>query len=680
VVGGGPAGALFAIKLLREARSSGRHIDVRVIERRWRSGGVGPASGSHEGASCPYCAGGISPRMSDILEEMGLSLPPEIVLERIRSITIHSHWKNVELDVPPGRSMASVYRGARPMGRADRHLNFDAFLLEQACREGATVLGGEATGISRDRDGRPRVLYVLSTGDPVEPQSLGADLVVYAAGVNETPGMDLANHRLVCDLQRLMPGFRVPTIRRALIFELESSEESGLTMEGELHFILYGSKDLALELGSMVPKGRFVTVALIGRGIEERLRRFESPRAIELFLDMPQVRRELAHPVKRSMACACTPSLVVSGARRPFGDRIAVIGDMATSRLYKDGIYAAYLTAAALADTVLHDGIDRRSLRRSYWPAVKRLNIDNWLGKIVFLINAIAFRHPVLSRVTYQAIVWERKTRPRKDQYLASILWRIASGDDTYGRILRAMFAPRALLFLLGGIVVTLRNAVTEFVFGLSWKNIGRYPTGMHRDELEAKVAQLDESVVGDLRTLRDFRRAYSIRVKASGRAILRELGRFGNEDRPYFRPRMIDVRQVAGQPNQPGSVLRYDVALKWLSFSIVLERIIPDRCLVYRIRDGFAQGGVLIFDVDQRRPNDSMLTILAAFRVGSSGPGSRARARRILFRLFFPGFVHDVLWNHALCRLRDTVETAAQDTKSAAGGAGLRVVDAKSS
>jgi hypothetical protein len=34
-------------------------------------------------------------------------------------------------------------------------------------------------------------------------------------------------------------------------------------------------------------------------------------------------------------------------------------------------------------------------------------------------------------------------------------------------------------------------------------------------------------------------------------------------------------------------------------------------------------------------------------------------RAAWWLFRLTFPGFVHDVLWNHALCKLKYLIETA---------------------
>jgi hypothetical protein len=40
-------------------------------------------------------------------------------------------------------------------------------------------------------------------------------------------------------------------------------------MNREIYFIEYGSKHLALEHTALIPKGRFLTVAMIGKCIDE---------------------------------------------------------------------------------------------------------------------------------------------------------------------------------------------------------------------------------------------------------------------------------------------------------------------------------------------------------------------------------------------------------------------------
>ena len=70
IIGGGPAGAFAAIHLLRLARNRGLGIRVVVFEyrRRFAAGSAGGRGGDYTG--CPRCAGGISPRLNDALEQL----------------------------------------------------------------------------------------------------------------------------------------------------------------------------------------------------------------------------------------------------------------------------------------------------------------------------------------------------------------------------------------------------------------------------------------------------------------------------------------------------------------------------------------------------------------------------------------------------------------------------------
>jgi hypothetical protein len=118
-------------------------------------------------------------------------------------------------------------------------------------------------------------------------------------------------------------------------------------------------------------------------------------------------------------------------------------------------------------------GIDRTSLKKGYLPYIKSIDTDNKYGKIVFLLNRITFSHPFISRIFYQAVLTERKTKPHGKHPLASILWQIASADETYRKILLSMFSPLTVWSIVtGGVLVTLRNIITEKILGFKLKTL----------------------------------------------------------------------------------------------------------------------------------------------------------------------------------------------------------------
>lgn len=156
VVGGGPAGAFFAILAARKARALGKALDLVIIEKNTGGRDSCPA---HIIEGCNYCAGGISPNLFDILNQNGIHLPEEIIEGKAETVTVHGDWKSLELRVPKDRTMLSVFRGTRPQNRPARYENFDAFLLDRAVAEGARLIRGEVLEISYAADGKPLVLY-----------------------------------------------------------------------------------------------------------------------------------------------------------------------------------------------------------------------------------------------------------------------------------------------------------------------------------------------------------------------------------------------------------------------------------------------------------------------------------------------------------------------------------------
>jgi flavin-dependent dehydrogenase len=656
VVGGGPAGAFFAIRILSRARELGKQLEVLILERKRVVHFYEPALLPAFWEGCNYCAGGISPRLADVLKENGLTLPEEIVEGRVAALTVHGDWKSIELPIPEGRDMLSVFRGSRPAQRPGRYANFDSYLLNRAVDAGAQVITANVRDVRYASNGRPLVSYPVTTPAGSRDETIEADLVVVAGGVNPSPGMDVQADRLFQSLQQMLPKFRPPKVRKTLICEMQAGEELLQDMKGELHFAQYGSKDLHIEMSSLIPKGRWITVVLLGKSVD-RADPSQYLEVVERFLQLPHIRRLLPRKVELTPACLCHPNMTVGVARSPFGHRIALVGDMVVSRLYKDGIFSAYCTASALADCVLDAGIDRASLRDRYWPVVKGFDRDNRFGRAVFLLNRLIFSHPVLSRIVYQALLTERKTKPKHRRRLASMLWKTASGDDTYHRILASMFHPATVwLILVGGALVTARNYLTERLFGLNWTGFGRFSTGVPIEDVEQKRSEIIEVLgIRPFRRAPEFERMYSIRIKAHDARVLHQLGKFGDSDRQYFTPRLIQVHRTAGNANEVGNTIRYDLFPRWLSFSVVLEKVVAARYLLYRVRGGFAQHGILAFDIDPEKAG-GLLTIYVAFDF----PRSKRLFKRLawgLFRRLFPAFLHDVLWNHSLCKIKHLVE-----------------------
>lgn len=659
VVGGGPAGAFFAIRALKKARELGKTLDLVILEKKRELHFYQPSLPLVAWEGCNYCAGGISPRLADVLKENNLALPGEIIEGRASAVTVHGDWKSVELPIPDGRDMVSVFRGSRPRQRATPYSNFDSYLLNRAVEEGATVIPAEVDNIDQGDTSRPLIRCRVATAEGIRAQTIAADFVVLAAGVNQSPGMDVRSDSLFQAIRKMIPGFRPPAVRKSLICEMQADEDLLRYMEGEVHFAEYGSKELHIEMSSLIPKGRWITVVLLGRSID-RADPQQYMGVVERFLELPHIRRLIPKKAKLTPVCLCHPNMTVGIARYAVGDRIALTGDMVVSRLYKDGIYSAYVTASALADCILETGIDRGSLTAGYWPVVRRFHRDNRFGKVVFFLNRLIFSHPVLSRIVYQAVLTERKTRTKERRHLANLLWKIASGDDAYRHILAAMFHPASIwLVLVGGAMTTLRNYVTERLFGLTWGDFGRHPTGVPIEDVEKKREEIF-AVLGIPPPDRppESERMYSIRVKVEEATVLCELGKFGDADKDYFTPRMIRVHRIAGKANEVGCTIRYDVFPRWLSFSVILEEVVQSRYLLYRVLDGFAKGGILAFDIEPQASGGVFLTIYLAFDF----PRGKSLLKRLgwfLFRLVFPGFVHDVLWNHSLCKLKHLAELA---------------------
>lgn len=651
VIGGGPAGAFFAIHLLREARSLDRRIDVVIVEKR---GPVQPAADCWNCRGCTFCAGGISPRLHQVFEEHRLTVPEDVIQEEIDSVWIQGEWKNFPLRVPAGMRMYSVFRGTLPGKRGSVSGGFDAFLLGEAVKEGARLVCGDVHTIGYSASGRPMVTLRTSSGESV---SCEAGFVAVAIGINAHSRSGSQPDPLVASLRRINPAFTPGEFRKTFIFELDAGEDYlKKHMSRQIHFIEYGSPQLALEHTALVPKGRFLTVAMIGKCVDEATMPRDGARIVREFLSLPQITRILPGIGDAPLACACFPSMAVTTARSPFGDRFALIGDAVGARLNKDGIYSAHVTAHSLALAVLHDGVDKASLAKRYGRTIKWLTADNRYGRLVFGFSRVAFGWPVFSRIMYQAFATELKVRDAQNRPLGVVLWKIASGTADYREVLKGLCGFALWRSVFVGSLVTLRNVVVERAIGLRWGEFGRYPTVVIKEKRDFLKQAIAASLGSALDAAPDFERMYAIKIKGSPKKIIQELGKFGEPAASYLNLRFVEVRRIAGRANEVGAVVRYRLRLAgWFIDLRLMQRIGTD-LLQYEVSETFATRGRLIFHIAPTRDGNSRLAIYTAFDFKRGGnPVGRAFWRGA--RVLFPGFVHDVIWNHALCCVKEEVE-----------------------
>jgi hypothetical protein len=565
--------------------------------------------------------------------------------------------------------MYSVFRGSLPGRRDGKPAGFDGFLLGEAVKEGARILYGKVEAIAYGASGLPRLKVRTESGESVP---LDASFATIATGINAHCGQDYRDDSLIASVRGLNPAFVPGQSRKALIFELDVGEDYlERHLHREIYFIEYGSKHLALEHTALVPKGRFLTVAMLGKSIDEAVLPRDSRQIAHDFLKLPQIERILPGIHAAPLACACAPRMTVTTAKSPYGDRFAIIGDAVGSRLNKDGLYSAHVTANRLARTVLQDGIDQQALAKGYGKAIRWLAVDNRFGRIVFALSRVAFTTPVVGRITYQAYATECKVRDEDSRPLSTVLWKIASGTADYRSVFREMCSYGVLRSIVVGTAVTLRNVAFESLFGLKWGEYGRYPTVVLKEKREALKSRLSLSLGMELDAAPEFERMFVIKIRGTGQEIMDELARFGQPGAPFLDLRFVEVRHIQGKPNEIGSVIRYRVPLAGLGAELELTSKVGPETLMYQLDGHLADRGKLIFNVGPAKDGNSRLSIYAAFDY-KKGQGFAGRFLWGTAKLLFPEFVHDVVWNHALCTIKEEVERkhASAPYSPIAGGA----------
>lgn len=423
VVGGGPASSFFSYFLLKMAEAIDLELEVDIFEPR-SFGYCGPAG-------CNHCGGIVSESLVQILAAEGIVLPDTVVQRGIESYIVHMDVGDVAIESPVHEMrIAALYRGNGPRDGGDAPLgSFDGFLQSMAEERGARIVQRLVTGVDWP-DGLPQLRF--ADHPPAQ-----YDLLAVAAGVNS---------RMLDMLDDHPAGFRPPKTTRAYICEFRATEREMLRLLGTaVHVFLLDIP--RFEFAAIIPKGPFATAVMVGDDLDEEL--------VHRFLSDPVVRRVLPTETVPCV-CSCKPLINLGARKRPYGDRIVLIGDSGVTRLYKDGIGAAFRTGKAAATAAVFNGVSKQDFEAHFWPTCRSIMNDNAVGRVMFATNTIMKNSRLTRRAMLRMAQKEQDTAGARP-HMSTLLWNMFTGSAPYTEMFRGTLHPGFVGNLLLNVGAALR-------------------------------------------------------------------------------------------------------------------------------------------------------------------------------------------------------------------------------
>jgi flavin-dependent dehydrogenase len=402
VVGGGPTGSFFSIFALKMAKIMEKTVLVTIYEPKdfTRDGPIG----------CNKCGGIISELLVQNLAVEGINLPDSVVQRGINSYKLHTQYGNVYIETPSKeKTIATVYRGGGPRGIiGSEKESFDRFLLDLAIQEGA-VHNHEKVDRIEYRNNRP----ALFSKDTIIQEP---DMVVGALGVKSQ------TFRIFEDMGF---GYRKPETVSAAIAEIYMDKNTISEYFGtSVNLFLLPVKDI--KFAAIIPKGTYVTVCILGKNIDHN--------TVNTFIDHPVVQSVLPGRGTYEIACRCLPKMNIRAPEVAFADRVVLCGDAGSTRLFKDGLGAAYIMGKAAAKTAIFHGISKNHFRDHYQPVYKSIMVDNLYGKFLFAVTDLHKRYKTLTNGMLR-VVRKEQGDPAYPKRLSSMLWDMFTGNERYRNI-----------------------------------------------------------------------------------------------------------------------------------------------------------------------------------------------------------------------------------------------------
>ena len=146
--------------------------------------------------------------------------------------------------------------------------------------------------------------------------------------------------------------------------------------------------------------------------------------------------------------CHCAPKTPISDATSPFTDRVATLGDCGITRLYKDGIGAAYRAAKSMAVTAIFDGISADDFRNHYWKTCRSISNDNRYGKVIFAVTQKIQRMEFARQAIFKTVA-DEQIKEGTNRRMSMIFWDTFTGSAHYRDVFFRMMHPANLWYLI---------------------------------------------------------------------------------------------------------------------------------------------------------------------------------------------------------------------------------------
>ena len=199
-----------------------------------------------------------------------------------------------------------------------------------------------------------------------------------------------------------------------------------------------------LKFAALIPKGDYVTLCLLGKDIDDELMRE--------FFSSPEVTNCFPGGTIPDHVCHCYPRINIDAANPAYGDRLVMIGDSGTTRLFKDGIGASYRTAKAAARTAVFHGVRADDFEKYYAPTCRAISKDNKVGKVVFGFGSLVQK----SRFARRGVLRMTATEQQKNntsRRMSEVLWDLFSGSASYTDVFMRTLHPAYISSLVWNLV-----------------------------------------------------------------------------------------------------------------------------------------------------------------------------------------------------------------------------------
>lgn len=412
IIGGGPAGSLFAHFALRQAQRWNLPIKITIFD--------GKSFLKNGPPGCNLCAGVVSRHLQQLLQNEGIFLPAPRIMSWVDGYVLHAGEEELYLSSPSDRTgrVATVFRGNGPRyARFPEIISFDDFLLSWAQDMGAQVIPYHVKHLRWSKEGVQPLS--LQYGDDKLKKEEEFDWIIGAFGVNTSLGQKLSHLGYIPPQTRL-------AFQAEFKFSLEIQENF---INNKIHIFI--PRQGQIRYASLIPKGQFTTLTIIGR-------KDVQPNILEEFFNLEEIKKRLPF-VKPT--CFCFPRIVTGSCRWPRIPHFLIVGDAAFCRYYKNGLESAFISAKLAAEAIFSSPKIGNPSKIYYHQARKLIIADNFYGRLLFRLNHFIISLKPIFRL-HLYLAQKEKSFPAS-RLLTTILWDFFTGERPYRQIFKSCFQPK---------------------------------------------------------------------------------------------------------------------------------------------------------------------------------------------------------------------------------------------